>query len=125
MSKNLDHELYEKARKRTKRKKRLYFHFVLFLVGSVLMIVFNKVLKYREDLDWYLWGIVAWAAILLIHFINVFIMNPFFGKDWERSQTELLLAKHQKKVAALEAKLQKKGAFDQEQLDQEQEEELR
>ena len=114
MSKDLDHELYEKARKRTKQKKRLYFHFVLFLVGSVLMVLVNKVLKYREDLDWYLWGIIAWAAILLIHFINVFIMNSFFGKDWERKQTELLLAKHKRKLESLESKLQKKGAFDQE-----------
>lgn len=79
------------------------------------MIVSNKVLKYREDLDWYLWGIIAWSAVLLIHFINVFIMNTFFDKEWERSQTEMLLAKHSKKLEALETKLQKKGAFDQEQ----------
>ena len=108
-STNLDHELYEKARKRTKQKKRLYFHFVFFLVGSVFLVVLNKVVKFREDLDWYVWGILAWLFILLIHMTRVMVMNRFFGKDWERVQTEKLIQKHEVKVAKLETKLVKKG----------------
>ena len=32
------HEKYEYARKRIKQKKRLYYHFILFLVGSLFFI---------------------------------------------------------------------------------------
>lgn len=111
MSATLDHELYEKARKRTKQKKRLYFHFVLFLIGSVFFVLLNKVIKFHPEIDWYLWAILAWLFILLLHFNNVFIMNRFFGKEWERIQTESLIQKHKVKVDKLEAKLEKSGVF--------------
>lgn len=109
MNSNLDHEIYEKARKRTKQKKRLYFHFVFFLVGSVFLVILNKAVKFHEETDWYVWGILVWLFFLVIHGIRVFIMNRFFGKEWERIQTEKLIQKHEEKVAKLESKLTKKG----------------
>jgi len=108
----LDHEYYEKARKRTKQKKRLYFHFVLFLVGSAFFVILNKVIKFHPEIDWYVWAIFAWLVLLILHFINVFVMNKFFDKDWERLQTEKLIQKHKDKVEKLEVKLEKSGAFD-------------
>lgn len=112
MKATLDHEYYEKARKRTKQKKRLYFHFVLFLVGSAFFVLLNKVIKFHPELDWYIWAIFAWLVLLILHVINVFVMNRFFGKDWERLQTEKLIQKHKEKLDKLEGKLEKSGAFD-------------
>ena len=112
MKATLDHEYYEKARKRTKQKKRLYFHFVLFLVGSAFFVLLNKVIKFHPEIDWYVWAIFAWLVILILHFINLFVMNRFFGKDWERLQTEKLIHKHKDKLDKLEVKLEKSGAFD-------------
>ncbi len=112
MKATLDHEYYEKARKRTKQKKRLYFHFVLFLVGSAFFVLLNKVIKFHPEIDWYVWAIFAWLVILILHFVNVFVMNRFFGKDWERLQTEKLIQKHKAKLDKLEVKLEKSGAFD-------------
>lgn len=112
MSKTVDHEYYEKARKRTKQKKRLYFHFVLFLVGSVFFVLLNKVIKFHPELDWYVWAIFVWLVMLILHFINVFVMNRFFGKEWERLQTEKLIQKHKEKLNKLEVKLDKAGTFD-------------
>ncbi len=40
-------------------------------------------------------------------------MNRFFGKEWERIETEKLIEKHQVKVEKLEAKLDKKNVFNQ------------
>lgn len=111
MKGTLDHEYYEKARKRTKQKKRLYFHFVLFLVGSVFFVLLNKVIKFHPEIDWYVWAIFVWLVLLILHFVNVFVMNRFFGKDWERIQTEKLIEKHKNKVDKLEVKLEKSGAF--------------
>lgn len=112
MNATLDHDYYEKARKRTKQKKRLYFHFVLFLVGSVFFIVLNKVIKFHPELDWYVWAIFAWLLILIIHTINVFVMSRFFGKEWERVETEKIIKKHNDKVAKLEQKIEKSGALE-------------
>jgi len=108
----VDHEYYEKSRKRTKQKKRLYFHFVLFLVGSAFFVVLNKVIKFHPELDWYVWAIFAWLFLLVLHGINVFVMNRFFDKNWERLETEKLIQKHMKKIEKLEEKLERSGAFD-------------
>lgn len=39
---NNQHELYEYARRRMKQKKRLYFHFILFFVGSIFSSSFTE-----------------------------------------------------------------------------------
>ncbi|MBL4745353.1 MAG: 2TM domain-containing protein [Flavobacteriaceae bacterium] len=103
------HERYENARKRVKQKKRLYYHFVLFLVGSVFLIVINKVLNFGESFlkDWFVWAIFAGAFFWVLHFINVFVTNRFMGKDWERTQTEKLILKQEVKIAQLEKKVAK------------------
>lgn len=105
------HQIYEAARKRTKQKKNLYFHFLLFLVGSVFFIVLNKFLHIYEQHDWFLWAVIFWLFIIVIHFLNVFVFNRFFDKEWEQIQTEKLIEKHDLKVEKLEKKLEKKGLF--------------
>ena len=45
------HEQLEYAHFRIKQKKRLYTHFVIFLVGSVFLVLINKILKYGIMLD--------------------------------------------------------------------------
>ena len=111
MKQNEQYEIYDKARKRTKQKKRLYFHFILFLAGSVFFVVLNKIIKYKPEHDWFVWAIFIWLFILTIHFVNVFVMNRFFGKEWLRIQSEKLMEKHQIKLDNLERSLEKKGAF--------------
>ncbi|MDH5413998.1 MAG: 2TM domain-containing protein [Flavobacteriaceae bacterium] len=104
------HEVYEKARKRVQQKKRLYYHFVIFLIGSIFLIVLNTFLKVGEQFgEWFKYIVALWFFVWLIHFVNVFITNRFFGKDWELSQTEKLIAKHQNKLDKLETNLIKKG----------------
>jgi amino acid permease len=104
---NEQFELYENARKRLKQKKRLYYHFILFLVGSVFLIVINKVLKVGEPRDWFVWAIVGWLFFLILHFINVFITHSFMGKAWEQKQTEKLVLKQELKIAQLEKQIEK------------------
>ena len=104
---NDQHELYENARNRIKQKKRLYLHFVVFLVGSIFLIVLNKVLKVGETFieNWFVWAIVLWLFIWALHFINVFVTKKFMGKDWERKQTEKLVLKQEVRIAKLEKKI--------------------
>lgn len=113
MSKPTDdqYQLYEKARKRTKQKKGLLSHFIFFLIGAIFLVILNKVIKFHPELDWFVWAIFIWLFFLLVHTANVFILKPFFGKEWERVQTEKLMEKHGKKLDQLEKKLEKKGSF--------------
>lgn len=110
MEQKEQHETYEKARKRVRQKKRLYYHFVLFLIGSVFLIVLNTFFKVGEQFgEWFKYAVALWFFIWILHFVNVFITNRFFGKDWERIETEKLLQKHHIKVDKLEDELIKKG----------------
>ncbi len=104
------YEVYENARNRIKQKKRLYFHFVFFLIGSVFFIVLNKVLKIGETLfeNWFVWAIFLWFFFIILHFINVFITNRFMGKEWERKQLDKLVLKQEQKIAQLEKKITSK-----------------
>jgi hypothetical protein len=100
------HELLENAQRRIKLKKRLYVHFVLFLIGSVFFILVNKVLKYGEGYDWFIWAITLWAFFIAIHAVNVFILHRFLGQDWERAQREKLVVIQKKRIAALQKEIE-------------------
>lgn len=100
------HELLENAQKRVKQKKRLFSHFVIFLIGSVFLILINKILKYGEDYDWFIWAITAWAFLFMIHAFNVFVTHQFMGQQWERSQREKLVAKQKQRIAELQKEIE-------------------
>ncbi|AVR45453.1 hypothetical protein C7S20_09315 [Christiangramia fulva] len=105
-------ELYENARRRTREKKRLFRHFVIFLIGAVLLIVLNEVIGWQQDFqilgyDWFVWAVLLWALILIIHFFNVFIVNSFMGKEWEAKETDRLVKKQKEKIALLKEKVER------------------
>jgi len=99
------HELLETAQKRIKQKKRLFSHFVIFLIGSVFLILINKILKYGDDYDWFIWGITLWAFLFIIHAFNVFVTHKFMGREWERSQREKLVAKQKTRIAEIQKEI--------------------
>ena len=101
------HEMLEKAQDRIRQKKRLYYHFVVFLLGSVFMIALNKFLKYGEEYDWFVWAIAFWAFLFIIHFINVYITSPFLGKEWEREQREKLVLKQKTRIEEIKREVEK------------------
>jgi amino acid permease len=114
MSQNIEqHELYENARYRIRQKKRLYFHFVVFLVGSVFLIILNKILNVGENIieDWFVWAILLWFFLFVLHFINVFITKRFMDRTWERKQIEKLVKKQELKIAELDKEVQKDFAL--------------
>jgi len=101
------HEKIEYAQERIRQKKNLYRHFVWFLIGSVVLVILNKVLKYGEAYDWSYWAIALLGFIFLVHLVNVFIMNEFMGRDWERQQREMLVQKQQERIAVIKKEVAK------------------
>ena len=106
-------ELYENARKRAKQKKRLFQHFVIFLIGAVFLIILNVVIGYQEDFkplgyNWFVWAVLLWTLIFLVHFFNVFIVNSFMGKEWEAKQVDKLVKKQKEKIEQLEKDVERR-----------------
>ena len=103
------HQLYERARKRVAQKKRLYYHFIVFILGLIFTIVLNQVFELETKIfvSWHIVFIILWSFLFCLHLIKVFVTNRFFGKEWERIQTDKLIAKHHKKAAAFEKKFLK------------------
>ncbi len=98
--------LIKAAEKRIKQKKRLYIHFVLFLIGAVFLIVANTILGIGKEfkiagLEWFVFAIGIWLFFFIYHFITVFITHSFMGKAWEDQQREALVAKQQKRIEQL------------------------
>ncbi len=105
-------ELYENARKRARQKKRLFQHFVFFLIGAVLLIILNVVIGYKVEFkpfgqNWFVWAVLLWGLIFLIHFFNVMVVDSFMGKDWEAKQVDRLVKKQKEKIAQLQEKVEK------------------
>jgi 2TM domain len=100
------HELYEYARKRIKQKKGLYFHFVLFVLGSIFLFIANHFLVFGITENWCVWVITAWLFLFILHFIKVFITDRFMNKGWERAQIERLIALQQKKIIQLQTQVE-------------------
>lgn len=100
------HELLENAQKRIKQKKRLYSHFVVFLIGSIFLILINKILKYGESYNWFVWAITFWAFLFVIHAFNVFVTHKFMGQDWERRQREKLVALQKKRITEIQKEIE-------------------
>ncbi|NJB36161.1 MULTISPECIES: 2TM domain-containing protein [Flavobacteriaceae] len=100
------HELLEHAQKRIRQKKNLFTHFVIFLIGSVFLVLINKILKYGDTYNWFVWAITAWAFLFVIHIFNVFVTQKFMGTDWERKQREKLVAKQKKRIAEIQKEIE-------------------
>ena len=98
--------LIKAAEKRMKQKKRLYVHFVLFLIGAVFLILANTILGIGKDikiagLEWFVIAISIWLFLFIYHFITVFITHKFMGKQWEDQQREALVSKQQERIEQL------------------------
>ena len=105
-------ELITTAQKRIKQKKRLYIHFVLFLIGSIFFIIVNLVLGFGKDvklfdIDWFVSAVLAWLLLLLYHTFNVFVTHRFIGKKWEEEQLNKLVSKQKLRIAELQKKVEK------------------
>lgn len=99
------HEQYEYARRRIKQKKRLYFHFVVFVLGSLALFLGHNFLNSALVTKWYLWIITLWLFLFILHFIKVFITDRFMNKDWERDQIDRLVALQKKKIEQLQIQI--------------------
>ncbi|TVZ58694.1 dihydrofolate reductase [Flavobacteriaceae bacterium MAR_2010_105] len=106
-------ELITTAQQRVKQKKRLYIHFVIFLIGAVFLIILNTVLGVGKDVtlfgkEWFVYAIFIWLALFIYHVFNVFMTQKFLGKQWEQNQLDKLVAKQRARIEELQKKVENK-----------------
>lgn len=100
-------EQYEYARRRLNQKKTLYFHFVLFLLGSLFMFIANHFQAFGYTSNWSVWLITLWTFLFVMHFIKVYITNRFMDKNWEREQINRLIVLQTQKITEFQAQVEK------------------
>ncbi|MGB3590176.1 MAG: dihydrofolate reductase [Nonlabens sp.] len=104
-------ELIENAQRRIKQKRRLFTHFVVFLVASVGLIIISKVLMTGTvpaplGVEWWIWIVFLWLLLLIYHAFNVFVTRRLLGPEWEKRQYEKLVDVQKKRIAKLEDRVQ-------------------
>ncbi|MFD2551995.1 dihydrofolate reductase [Bizionia sediminis] len=105
-------ELIETAQKRIKQKKRLYAHFVVFLIGSVFLILANTVLGIGQNIklfniDWFVYAIGLWLFLFIYHLFTVYVTSKLLSKKWEEKQLNILVSKQQKRIEELKQQVAK------------------
>ncbi|WP_282069035.1 dihydrofolate reductase [Olleya namhaensis] len=105
-------ELIKNAQRRIKQKKRLYAHFVIFLIGAIFLIVANTVLGIGKEtkffgIDWFVFAIMAWLFFFLYHLFSVFVTSKFMGKEWEEQQLAKLVTKQKVRIEKLKLQVEK------------------
>ncbi|GET45020.1 MAG: 2TM domain-containing protein [Capnocytophaga felis] len=113
------YELFENAQRRIKQKKLLFLHLWVFVLGCIFMVVINKLLYSDTTYNWYIWGILVWTFLFLLHVINVFVIERFMGKEWERKERQRLVDLQQKKILKMEASVEKELQKEREKAQQE------
>jgi dihydrofolate reductase len=114
---NLDQdqiELLENAQKRILQKKRLYYHFVIYLFVSVFSLISNKLLKIGSDIvfldySWSFWLSFVWLFVIIFHLFNVFVTNRFLGNKWLKAQKKYLIEIQQNKIQSLKKEMEKEA----------------
>lgn len=110
ISKSDDREQYEYARTRIKKKKMLMRHFIFFLSGAILFLLMDLVLGFGKNsslpTNWSSYLILFWFFILLVHTLNVFLLNRFMDKEWEDKQLEKLKTRQMERILTLQKKIE-------------------
>ena len=101
-------EKRERAKKRVDELKGFYIHAAVYAVinGFVLVNILVQA-DYNSESFWEVGHFFApffWGIGLLFHGLNVFNINPLYGKDWEERQ----IKKYMEKDRAAANKIMKK-----------------
>jgi hypothetical protein len=92
------HELhrYEEARKRVKKIKGFYIHFIVYVLVNFLLISINLFTLSSESGIWFIYPLLGWGIGIVSHGISVFGLGRLFGASWEEKKIQEILNKDRK-----------------------------
>jgi hypothetical protein len=73
---------YLRAKDKVDKLRKFYGNLTTYVLVITLLAFINY---WTNDWGymWFLWPAFGWGIGVGFHAINVFNMNPFFGRDWE------------------------------------------
>lgn len=74
-----EHELYERAKKRVKMRRKFYSHVMSWVVMSVFFILINIA---TADYFWAIFPILGWGIFVAFHGIRI------FSSEWEDGEVD-------------------------------------
>ncbi|NRB83016.1 MAG: 2TM domain-containing protein [Winogradskyella sp.] len=80
-------EAYMRAKKKVDSLIGFYWHFAVYVVVNVFLIILIGVNAGFDGFGPYATA-TFWGIGLLFHFLGVFGTDFFFGKDWEKRKVE-------------------------------------
>ena len=110
---DIDHEqieMLEYAQKRIRQKKFLYYHFVLFLFVSAIVLSLGYVFNIASDIilleySWYFWVVFSWFFLFIFHVFNVYVTGRFINKSWIKNQKNKLIKIQKLEIENIKAKM--------------------
>jgi dihydrofolate reductase len=110
---DIDHEqieLLEYAQKRIRQKKFLYYHFVLFLFVSVIVLSLDYIFNIASDINlleysWSFWIVFSWFFLFIFHVFNVYVTGRFINKSWIKNQKNKLIKIQKLEIENIKVKM--------------------
>ena len=81
---------YLRAKERVERLKKFYGN----LLSYVLVITLLAGINYWTNewrYMWFLWAAFGWGIGIVFQAIQIFNINPFFGRDWEERKIKEIM----------------------------------
>ncbi len=105
---NQEYRMYDYAKSRVKQKRLLLFHFILFIIGSILMFCINNFVQDPVVVGhWWMWAVSVWAVLLLIHVVNVVFVERFMNRAWQDREIKRLIDLQRRKIDELRKTVEK------------------
>ena len=79
-----EEEIYRKARERVEEKKGFYFHFIVYILVNIMLIIIWAVTG--AGFPWFIFPLGGWGIGILFHFLGIFVFSR--QTSWERRQVE-------------------------------------
>ena len=87
-----ENDKYKRAKKRIDQLKGFYIHLLVYILVNLFILINIYISTVEDNENFWQWEhffvCFAWGIGLTFHAINVFGINPFLGKDWEKRQIE-------------------------------------
>ncbi|TKJ42284.1 histidine kinase [candidate division LCP-89 bacterium B3_LCP] len=86
-----ENQRYERARKRVEEIKGFYTHLLVYVLVNIFLVLFNWFSSPGHW--WFQWPLIGWGIGLAVHWLSIFGLGSFLGKEWEERKIKEIVEK--------------------------------